>query len=125
EDSTRAADKWKRDERLIACGPEHRAQRGERWRQGRGLQNYRSSYTARGVRRIRQVESGKVLRIVRANLPIRVGREEKFQLVVDADLKTHWNFGQVNIPRIAIPVAVGDAESKLALAQRISIVDRE
>src|SRR6266545_3772507 len=75
--------------------------------------------------RIRQIKARQILWIVHLDATIPDRTVEQFQVVVYPDVEAQGCFHYVYVPRIAIKIAVRDAERKLTLPYRIPIIDRK
>ena len=75
--------------------------------------------------RVRQVEARQVARVVHLDAAPAVGLEEQLYVIVDSDIKAERYVRDVNVARVSVVVAVGDAEGELTLAERVAVVDGE
>src|SRR6185369_2107919 len=67
--------------------------------------------------RVRQIEAGKILRIIDLDPAIAVCLEEDFDVVVDAYVEAQRHIDDINVAGVTIVVAVSNTERELTATQ--------
>jgi hypothetical protein len=66
--------------------------------------------------RIRQVKAGQVSGIINLNPTRGIRFEKQFDVIVNPDIKTQWYVGDIDVTRVAIIIAVRNAEREFTAA---------